>query len=88
MSLKLRKRLADSFVKSATAPQFVSSNFLQLKFSLKHPNRSICVSLHKVYDFKRPQNFLETQETTIDHFIVACLVTWPWIGSEAGVTLF
>ena len=24
----------------------------------------------------------------IAHFTVVCLVTWPWIGSEAGMTLF
>ena len=23
-------------------------------------------------------------KTTIGHFTVVCLVTWPWIGSEAG----
>ena len=23
-------------------------------------------------------------ETIIAHFTVVCLVTWPWIGSEAG----
>ena len=23
----------------------------------------------------------------IAHFTVVCLVTWPWIGSEAGATL-
>ena len=26
--------------------------------------------------------------TKIGHFTVVSLVTWPWIGSEAGVTLF
>ena len=25
--------------------------------------------------------------TIIDHFTVACLVPWPWIGSEAGADL-
>ena len=25
---------------------------------------------------------------TSGHFTVVCLVTWPWIGSEAEVTLF
>ena len=24
----------------------------------------------------------------IGHFTVVCLLAWPWIGSEAGVTLF
>ena len=29
----------------------------------------------------------EIQKTQIGHFAVECLVSWPWIESEAGVDL-
>ena len=33
-------------------------------------------------------NIGKTSKSRIAHFTVVCLVSWPWIGNEAGVTLF
>ena len=30
------------------------------------------------------QSQSEVMQNSIAHFTVVCLVTWPWIGSEAG----